>query len=240
MTQLLENPYEMRAEIWREYPHNDRYLISNLGRAKLSNNRLLKYCENYYYNIKINGINKERSAKSLVRETFNVIDLETIPLENEIWKDIDGHEGYQISSLGRAKSLVAYKNNIEIILNPYIDKFGYVSITIRRKKLAIHRLVAKHFIPNLDLERNVVNHINGNPSDNSIENLEWVTFRENTHHGRGIGKHPSLYPLKGTPYFRVYVHYKGKQCYLGKHLFDEGIKVRDAFLKEKNIINKYL
>lgn len=56
---------------------------------------------------------------------------------------------------------------------------GYYRVQIDSRKYAVHRLVAKTFIPRLD-GKTYVNHINENKEDNRAENLEWVTQKENT------------------------------------------------------------
>lgn len=113
----------------------------------------------------------------------------------EIWKDIKGFEGrYQISNSGNIKSLERYvycrsktnpKKIEECILKQRLDKDGYLTVNLKiEQKVTIkkvHRLVAEAFVEN-PLNKSDVNHINGLKSDNRIENLEWVTTKENSQH----------------------------------------------------------
>jgi hypothetical protein len=96
-------------------------------------------------------------------------------LDNEVWKRIKGHDMYEISNMGRVKSFK--------LKYPYLMKIKvkeYSSITIDNTTYNIHRLVAINFINNLDLNKNIVNHINGDKNDNRLINLEWVTPSQNT------------------------------------------------------------
>ena len=108
-------------------------------------------------------------------------------MENEIWKEIEGYEKYQISSYGRVKSL---KNNKESIKKHSISSRGYLVVTLFKnnisKTLTVHRLVANTFIENKD-NKLTVNHIDGNKLNNNISNLEWVTYSENTKHAWDTG-----------------------------------------------------
>lgn len=112
---------------------------------------------------------------------------------NEIWKDIKGYEHlYQVSTLGRVKSLPKMKGfykNKERILNE-IPIQGYKVVNLSKnntvKHHLIHRLVAETFIDNPE-NKLFVNHINGNKSDNRINNLEWCTRSENDSHAYKLG-----------------------------------------------------
>lgn len=108
----------------------------------------------------------------------------------EEWRDVIGYEGiYQVSSLGRVKSLSrvaknrhGYRPIKERILKPaYRD--GYVGVGLRKNTkpttFLVHRLVAEAFIPNPG-GKPCIDHINMIRSDNRVENLEWVTYSENS------------------------------------------------------------
>ena len=99
----------------------------------------------------------------------------------EIWKDIEGYEGiYQVSSEGRVKSI---KRNL--IMKQQPDKCGYLRVGLydpnikKYRSCIVSRLVAKAFIPNPQ-NKPCVDHINAIRNDNRVENLRWVTNKENS------------------------------------------------------------
>ena len=111
----------------------------------------------------------------------------------EIWKIIENtDEQYSVSNLGNVKSnerIILRSNGIphyirERVLKQGIDNnYKKVSLKINGKfnTRGVHRLVALSFIPNPD-NKPQVNHIDGNPSNNLVTNLEWVTNSENQLH----------------------------------------------------------
>ena len=112
----------------------------------------------------------------------------------EIWKDIKGYEGlYQVSNLGRIKSLPRETNNqfswCERILKLKKTKFGYLvaclKVNGKDSFKSVHRLVAEAFIPNpLNLPQ--VNHKDEDKSNNRVDNLEWCDAVYNMNYGTCI------------------------------------------------------
>ena len=104
-------------------------------------------------------------------------------MKNDEWTDIKGYENlYQISKEGEEKSLYFNK---EKILKQHIMKNGYHQVSLYKDgiktKFLVHRLVALNFLPNPN-SLPQVNHIDGNKSNNSIENLEWISQIDNMKH----------------------------------------------------------
>lgn len=113
---------------------------------------------------------------------------------SEVWKDILGYEGYyQVSSCGRVRSLDRLvpsgdKGGYRLVYGHELKptpREGYLYVCIgprsKRKRIAVHRLVALAFLP-LDPQRKSVDHIDGTRDNNKVENLRWVTSKENSNH----------------------------------------------------------
>lgn len=101
---------------------------------------------------------------------------------SEQWKDIEGHPGYEVSSLGRIRRGAT-------ILRPWAAKnTGYLQVDLAGCRRSVHRLVAFAFCPG-KRPGLIVNHRNGARSDDRASNLEWVTPSENQRHSyRELGR----------------------------------------------------
>ena len=101
----------------------------------------------------------------------------------ETWRPITGTKGFiEVSNEGRVRSLL---RGTPRVLKTQTDNNGYhrIRVTIEREKITykVHREVAKAFIPNAD-NLPQVNHKDGNKNNNSVDNLEWITNKDNAHH----------------------------------------------------------
>lgn len=133
--------------------------------------------------------------------------------EVEIWKDIEGYEGYyQCSNLGRIKSLkrnyIAGNGGVrkkpELILKGTPNNYGYHTLDLSREgnrnSTTIHRLIAMTFIANPS-NLTEVNHKNCNKLDNRSENLEWTTKLDNNRHAQDNGLIP--YKIKNEDVLKI-------------------------------------
>lgn len=127
----------------------------------------------------------------------------------EQWKDIKGYEGlYKISSKGLIysceKSIT--KKMYGGGLHSYIRKgrmlkydtfSGYAKVHLSKngikKRYSVHRLVLSAFKKNI-YNKECINHIDNNPLNNCIENLEWCTSKENSQHAAKCGRLVNNFP----------------------------------------------
>ena len=114
--------------------------------------------------------------------------------EAEVWTRIPGFSLYEVSNVGRIRSVehevdrgekgvMTYPSHI---MKLCVSNAGYLRACIKddngiRRQQSVHRAVALAFIPNPE-NKPEVNHINANKLDNCVENLEWVTSSENARH----------------------------------------------------------
>jgi hypothetical protein len=150
--------------------------------------------------------------------------------ELEVWKDIPEYEGlYQISNLGRVKSLSRYINRPiggyytkERILKNRKNSCGYYLMQLFKdgnmKNILIHQLVAIAFLNHKPNGHElVIDHINDNKLDNRVENLQIVTQRFNTRktQGNSSSRYKGVSWCKTINRWKVVIFINGKSKYLG-------------------------
>jgi hypothetical protein len=119
-----------------------------------------------------------------------------IEIEGEEWRSIPNYEGiYEVSSLGRVRSIDrttttpdgrSWRTKGRILVQGK-TKDGYKKIMLSKsnkvKSFLVHRLVAVCFIDNPE-GKETVNHKDGDKSNNTPENLEWMSHKENMNHAK--------------------------------------------------------
>lgn len=100
-------------------------------------------------------------------------------MKKENWRPIEGYEGlYEVSDLGNVRRAA--------VLCQKTRKDGYRIVNLYKDGIAhemtVHRLVAKAFLPNPE-NKPQVNHLDENPKNNALNNLEWATPVENSNYG---------------------------------------------------------
>lgn len=115
--------------------------------------------------------------------------------EKEIWRtavyDGEIYENYEVSNMGRVRSLNYGRSGKVKELKLRIRTDGYSRVVLckdgKQKTCYVHRLIAYAFIPNDNpTEKTEVNHISEVKTDNRVDNLEWVTPKQNINHGTRI------------------------------------------------------
>lgn len=173
--------------------------------------------------------------------------------QKEIWIDIKDYEGkYQVSNLGRVKSLVRYSKHWrggvklvrERILKPGYNKSGYLHVVFihknNRKNMRIHKLVAIAFLGHIpDGHNMVVNHKNFIRDDNRESNLEIITARENTNraHLKSSSGYTGVYWLKSRKKWRSMISVNSKNVCLG--LFTDESKASNMYQKALTNLDEF-
>lgn len=95
-------------------------------------------------------------------------------------KQIEGYKYYYITKEGQVFNKRRNRN-----MCTWKDNVGYIQVNLykegKKKYMRIHRLVAKYFVPNPE-NKPIVNHIDGDKTNNHYTNLEWVDNSENVQH----------------------------------------------------------
>lgn len=145
--------------------------------------------------------------------------------DDEIWKPVVGYEGlYEVSNRGQVRSLdrpVYRGNKIHCFMKGCILKqtkttTGYMRVTLvkpghKNKSYRVHRLVAFAFIPQVE-GKELINHIDCNPLNNNVANLEWCTHSENLVHAYRSGERESAIRNKEKWIIQTYLEDRNSGC----------------------------
>lgn len=153
---------------------------------KLANMQNLKF-----YGNSLGGASPPTAIIKINQKGVGYIGIEQVDFVEEwkplIYKDLDLSDRFLISNTGKLYSKVSNK-----ILKTQINKEGYEDICVslggrnKKKAIKIHIAVACMFVKGYE-EGLTVNHKDGNKINNNSNNLEWITYKDNTHHAYATG-----------------------------------------------------
>jgi hypothetical protein len=153
----------------------------------------------------------------------------------EIFKPIEGYDGYSVSNTGKVLN-----NETGKFLKGCLLKRNYQNVTLcdanGHKTFLIHRLIAEAFIPNPE-NKPCVDHIDNNPSNNSLENLRWATNQEN--HRNTHTRCTNTSGVKGVVWYKPTGKWRAQICIngVGIHLgyfdtIEDATLARQTYAKE--------
>lgn len=133
---------------------------------------------------------------------------------NEEFREITGYEGrYLISNLGRVKAVYASvpPQDRERILKLSKNNKGYFYVDLfkygKKDRRLVHRLVAEYFVDNPN-QYPCVNHLDCDPKNNRVDNLEWCTHKQNLQYSWKLGRGKVPAPHRGETHKLSKLKYK--------------------------------
>ena len=166
----------------------------------------------------------------------------------EVWKSVVGYEGlYEVSNHAQVRSLPRFRVNNKNgqgymtkgkIMTRCIGTTGYYMVGLtdangNKKKVRVHRIVAKAFIPN-PCHKPEINHIDGDKLNCAIENLEWCTQKENINHALETHLIPNIRGRE-KQVIQYYLEDQSHSVQATAHHFGVGHQAVTSILKTKEI-----
>jgi hypothetical protein len=231
-----QNSLEYYIQLSKE-KHGDKYDFSEsvyLGATK-EIEVICKECGNVFFISPISLV-KSKGCKMCNIENERKIYC----LEGELWRDVTGFSGYQVSNKGRVRSIDRiisvgkHKRKVDgMIMKLSDDKDGYKMVSFKigesnktyRKR--VHRLVAEAFIENPN-NYDCIDHINGVRDDNRVENLRWCTVKMNSNYELALANKSEAIRNSyiKNPYLRqVRAETWGKSGRIKVEVFKDGISL---------------
>lgn len=151
----------------------------------------------------------------------------------EVWKKYPHDKRYKVSNYGRFKGVKGQ------ILKQHIDRFGYPVVGLGRYKMRSHLFIAETFLGHTRCgHKIIVDHIDNNPSNNHVSNLQLTTHRHN------LSKDKKDKTSKYTGVYKYYKKYRSQVCLGGKvyslGLYEDEISAYEAKLDALNEYQKFL
>ena len=146
-------------------------------------------------------------------------------------KQITGFKGYFATESGEIMRL---DENGGKILQAYKDRNGYLRVNFGKRFYLVHRLVATAFLSNPD-GLPCINHIDGNPLNNAVVNLEWCTYAYNNAHKvhktkRKQKKHIGFVQIKGDKLVKRYTSFSELAAEYSKNCVSKALRgVRKSY-----------
>jgi len=155
----------------------------------------------------------------------------------EVYKDYPYDKRYKVSSYGY---VIGVKGNR---LKPFIDNKNRSIINISSKKRYLHQILAETFLNHTPCgHKAVVDHIDNNPQNNNIKNLQIISHRENCSKDKKdkTSKYRGVYQKSNRTGFRSQVMLDGKMYYLGSYKTEEEAYIAyiDALYEYNQYINE--